>query len=434
MELHPAQRQIVSDNHRFRILVCGRKFGKTTLAAEEISGCALAKKDRRVMYMSPTLEDSRRLMWDRLNKKLKNVIIKSNDTRLELKIRTIDGGESIIFLSSWEKVQDHRGDEFDFIIPDETQDYREFWLGWQEALRPTLTPRKGSALFMGTPKGFNHLYDLFQVEAKDEDYKSFHFTSYDNPYIDPEEIEKAKGELTEDRFAQEYMADFRKTEGLVYKEFNREKNLYDTFDGKIVERIAGIDFGFTNPCAVLTLIRDSDEGLWVDDEWYKTGKTDAEIAEYVASQQFNKVYADPEAPSAIKELTRAKVNVREVIKNKDSIKNGITKVAELFKSGKLKINRRCQNLIYELETYSYPDKKDRHNQDENPIKENDHACDALRYPIMMMQAYFKQAQQFHPGNMDRTAIPVLKHSTGYPQLGGKPQQAKQYIPNQFRPR
>lgn len=428
MELHPAQRQIVLDSHRFRILVCGRKFGKTTLAAEEIAGCALAKGDRRIMYISPTLEDSRRLMWDRLNKKLKNVIVKSNDTRLELKIRSQDGGTSDIFLSSWEKVQDHRGDEFDFIVPDETQDYREFWLNWQEALRPTLTPRKGSALFMGTPKGFNHLYDLFGMEAKDSDYKAFHFTSYDNPYVDPVEIEKAKLELTEDRFAQEYLADFRKTEGLVYKEFNRDKHLYDTTDpnARIVEKIGGIDFGFTNPCAVLTLLRDSDENIWVDEEYYQTGKTDSEIAEYVSAAGFNKVYPDPESPSAIAELKKKKVNVHDVFKNKDSIKNGITKVSELFKTGKLKINRKCINLIWELETYAYPDKKDMRNPDENPIKENDHACDALRYPILMLSQYRQQAQTYRPANMDRTAIPTLHKEP--------PKMAKQFIPNQFRPR
>ncbi len=426
MLLHPAQRQIVSDTHRFRVLVCGRKFGKTTLAAEEITGCSFAKKDRRVMYLSPTLEDSRRLMWDRLNKQLKHVIQKSNDTRLELKISTVDGGSSDIFLSSWEKVQDHRGDEFDFIVPDETQDYREFWLGWQEALRPTLSPRKGSALFMGTPKGFNHFYDLFQFESRDSDYKSFHFTSYDNPFLDVTEINKAKAELTEDRFAQEYLADFRKTEGLVYKEFDRKKHLYEEYQAKTVETIAGIDFGFTNPCAVLTIKRDSDNNFWVDQEWYKTGQTDAQIAEYVSAQNFNKVYPDPEAPSAIEQLKKAHVNIREVIKNKDSVKNGITKVAELFKAGRLHINRNCVNLIWELETYSYPDKRDQRNPDENPIKENDHACDALRYPLMMLSEYHKQAQTFRPANMDRTAIPTLHKE--------QPKQAKQFIPNLLRPR
>jgi hypothetical protein len=64
-------------------------------------------------------------------------------------------------------------------------------------------------LFISSPKGFNHFYDLYNLEAKDKDYKSFHFTSYDNPFIPRDEIDKASKELTEDRFAQEYLADFR---------------------------------------------------------------------------------------------------------------------------------------------------------------------------------------------------------------------------------
>ena len=68
MQLHPSQAKILSDTHRFRVLVCGRKFGKTTLASEEIKACAFSKNGMRVLYIAPTLEDARRLMWDRLKK------------------------------------------------------------------------------------------------------------------------------------------------------------------------------------------------------------------------------------------------------------------------------------------------------------------------------------------------------------------------------
>lgn len=120
----------------------------------------------------------------------------------------------------------------------------------------------------------------------------------------------------------------------------------------------------------------------MDSEWYKTQRTDAQIAEYVASCKFNRVYPDPESPSAIEELNRKGVSVSEVIKNKDSIKNGINVVRELFKQNRLKIHTSCENLISELETYSYADKRPDHNEEENPIKENDHALDALRYALM----------------------------------------------------
>jgi PBSX family phage terminase large subunit len=426
MQFHPAQSQIVKDNHRFRVIDSGRRFGKTTLVAYEMVGIAASQPDARVPYYAPTRDDARDIMWGMLQKAAADLIVDKNEGRLELTIRNKFGGTSLLPLYGWEAVQERKkgvGVKNNHIFLDEVAKYRNFWEGWQEVLRPTLTDLRGGATFISTPNGFNHFYDLYGKENEDPDFKSFHFTTYDNPFIPVEEIEKAKSELTEDRFAQEYLADFRKTQGLVYKEFDRVKHLYDTYEGRTVETIAGVDFGFTNPCAVLSIKRDADEGLWVEDEWYKTGQTDSQIAEYVSAQHFNKVYPDPESPSAIEELKKRKVNIREVVKNKDSVKNGITKVRELFKSGKLHINKRCVNLIYELETYAYPEKKDAHNPDENPIKENDHACDALRYPILMLSEFRAQAQQYRPQNLDRSTIPTIQ-----------PKFAKQFIPNQLRPR
>jgi PBSX family phage terminase large subunit len=259
---------------------------------------------------------------------------------------------------------------------------RNFWAGWNEVLRPTLTDRKGGALFISTPKGFNHFYDLCSIS--DADWGHFHFTTYDNPHIPVEEIEDAKRQLPEDVFAQEYMADFRKQQGLVYKEFMRDRHIVDTEpeEGKVTEYIAGVDFGYTNPTAVIHIKKDMLGNWWITDEWYRTGQSEEQIADYVFSCKFNKVYADPESPSAINALNKKHVHVSEVVKNKDSVINGISQVRTLFKQGKIKIHRRCVNLIAELESYRYPDRKPDHNEPEMPVKENDHALDAMRYAIM----------------------------------------------------
>jgi PBSX family phage terminase large subunit len=283
-------------------------------------------------------------------------------------------------LRGWESVETLRGQRFDFVVIDEIASMRNFWLNWQEVIRPTLTDRKGEVLFVSTPKGFNHFYDLYNVN--DEDYKSFHFTTYDNPHMPVEEVEKAKKELPEDRFSQEYMADFRKQQGLVYREFSRDRHVFETLPDKTwTEYIAGIDFGFTNPTAVIHIKRDGDDNYYVTDEWYKTGRTEEQIAEYVKSCNFNRVYPDPESPSAIEVLNTKGVQVVEVIKNKDSIMNGINRVRSLLKTQKLHIHKSCINLMNEFETYSYPEKKPDKNEYENPIKENDHAMDALRYAL-----------------------------------------------------
>lgn len=396
MQLTPAQQLIAKDKHRFRVVNCGRRFGKTTLAVYEMLAAAISHKDKEVVYIAPTFDQARRLAWEPLKKIGAPVIHEANEGRLECKIRTRDGGLSTIRLFGWESVERMRGSKNDFLIPDEVSSYREFWVHWEEVLRPTLIDKKGEALFLSTPEGFNHFYELFNKEASDTDYKSFHFTSYDNPNIPAEELDKARTEMPEDRFAQEIMADFRKTQGLVYKEFDREKHLYNHEVVGVQETFAGVDFGFHNPCAVITIKRDFDNNYWIDDEWYKTEKTDAMIAEYVSGLTLNKVYPDPESPGAIKELKSHGVAVRDVVKGKDSIKNGITKVRELFKTGRLKIHQRCQNLIIEMETYHYADRKPDHNEDENPVKENDHAMDAMRYALMMVSNGRDKAHVYKP--------------------------------------
>lgn len=392
MELTPAQNKIAESQARFRVVNCGRRFGKTTEACEEIKGKALGKPSR-ICYIAPTYQQARDIAWEQFKKELYPITIQANESRLELRVKTQDGGESIIFLRGWESVETLRGQRFDFLVIDEIASMRNFWMNWQEVLRPTLTDSKGEALFISTPKGFNHFYDLYNLEAKDKDYQSFHFTTYDNPFIPKEEIDKARQELTEDRFAQEYLADFRKTEGLVYKEFSRELHLYDKdVQGEL---LGGVDFGFTNPAAVLQIVKDKDAVYWVKDEWYKTGRTEPQIAEYVASCKFNRVYPDPENPSAIEALNQKGIRIVEVVKGKDSVMSGVNRVREMFKSNRLKIHRSCINLISELETYSYPEKQGGHNLQENPVKENDHALDALRYVIMMdsMQPDISEATQ-----------------------------------------
>lgn len=411
MILHKAQSQIASDNHRFRVVNCGRRFGKTLLAVLEMVALASGKDKGSIAYIAPTYQQARDIAWNQLVEVVRPVLKSKNESRLELTIVNKFGTTSKIALRGWESVETLRGQAFDFLVLDEISSYRNFWVNWQEVLRPTLTDRRGQVLFISTPKGFNHFYDLYNLETKDTDYKSFHFTSYDNPHVPKDEIDKAQTELTEDRFAQEYLADFRKTEGLVYKEFSRDRHIFKV-DWKELAKglsrtIGAVDFGFTNPAAVLTINKDKDGNYFVVEEWYKRGQTDAQIADYVMSQKYNVVYPDPESAGGREELNRRGVSTRDVIKNKDSIRNGINVVREMFKSNRLFIHESCVNLIWELETYSYPDRKPDHNEEENPIKENDHALDALRYGIMM--------EEVSSGEITSVASPAYKPY--YPELG-----------------
>ena len=417
MILTPAQAVIARDRHRFRVACWGRRTGKTTEAIEEIKGKVAAGK-KKIAYIASTYQQARDIAWEALKKEFQGADF--NESRLEIRV-----GDCIISLRGWESIETLRGQAFDFIVIDEVAMVRNFWSMWQEVIRPTLTDTKGSVLFISTPRGFNHFYDLYNMEGKDADYKSFHFTTYDNPHIPREEVDKARLELTEDRFAQEYMADFRKTEGLVYKEFDRNKHLFD--DSFVIpnpiETIAGIDWGFTNPTAIPTITKDYQGQYWQTDEYYKGGQTESQVAEYVSASKFNKVYPDPENPSAIKTLRDKGVNIREVIKNKDSIVNGIQKVRELLKAGKYHIHKKCLNTIWEFETYSYPENRDTRNDKEIPMDENNHMMDAIRYAMTMqpVDSERRQAQTYIPGNLVRE-----------PQSQGLTKQATTFIPNSLK--
>ena len=380
MKLTKAQAEIAKDTTRFRVICCGRRFGKTTLAVEEIKGVALYKPSR-ICYIAPTYQQARDIAWELLKKELQPIIQKPNESRLELEVNGLKG-ISQIFLRGWEAVETLRGQQFDFIVIDEIASMRNFWMNWQEVVRPTLTDTKGSGMFISTPKGFNHFYDLYNLPDKDKDYRSFHYTTYDNPHIPKEEIDKAKAEITEDRFAQEYLADFRKTEGLVYKEFSRERHVTTDAPKSVVKTICGVDFGYTNPAAIIPIRVDSDNHYWCGEEWYKVRQTTEQIIQKALSFRPQECYPDPAEPDRIEEMNRAGLNTREVSKD---IVNGISRVRELFKQNRIHIHPDCKNLIWELETYRYPDKKPDKNEFEKPIKENDHILDALRYALYTIE-------------------------------------------------
>lgn len=371
LELHKTQKEVVNSKARFRVVCCGRRWGKTTMAVYEMIGKAMSKGGTMVAYISPTFQQSRDICWNELKRLVEPVAFKVNESRLEVSLYAKDGGISTIMLRGWESVETLRGQKFHFIVIDEVASMRNWNTHWQEVIRPTLTDYRGEAIFISTPKGFNSFYDLYNQQNKDTDYKSFHFTTYDNDHIPKDEVDKAKLELTEDRFAQEYLADFRKTEGLVYKDFNRDTHVFSEMPPhvQVVDVLAGIDWGWTNPASSHKVYKSSDRHYWVMEEFYKASKTTGEIIEHVKTYGATKIYADPAEPDRIEEARRAGLNIRDVSKD---IESGISCLQDVIRQGRLHVHSSCANMIWEFETYSYPEKKPDKNDAELPIKENDH--------------------------------------------------------------
>jgi len=345
-------------------------------------GYAVFKNDRNVCYIAPTFQAARDIAWDYLKKRLAPIATNINESRLEIIIPTKEGGTSRIVLRGWEAVENLRGQKFDFIVIDEVAMVRHFWVGWNDILSPTLVDTRGHALFISTPKGFNHFFELYNQEQKDQNFKSFHFTTYDNPNIPKDEIDRERATKPEDSFAQEYLADFRKMEGLVYKDFSRNRHIFDgnTQRRETVSRLVGVDWGWNNPSAVILIEKDSDGHYWVSNEWYKREQTTEQIIEWTRGLKSNAVYPDPAEPDRIQLMKNAGLNVRDVSKD---VVAGIDTVRELLKQGRLHIHKDCVNTIAEFETYRYEESRPDKNEPEKPVKDNDHALDALRYVLHM---------------------------------------------------
>lgn len=398
-DLTEKQKEVARDTTRFRILAFGRGTGKTTLALEEGIAVAVAAQKRRVAYFATTIQQARDIAWKRLKERVEPITVSTNESRLEVVIRTQDGGTSEIVLRGWEAIETARGQEFDFIILDEVAFMRDFYNGWEKVLRPTLRISNGGALFISTPNGFNHFHKLYKLgeSGDNKDYKSFHATTYDNPFISEEEILSAKNSLPEDSFAQEYLADFRRVQGLVYKEFDPNRHLLTELplrirtadDKKILNRAkvemrGCLDFGFKNPAAMYTVIRD-DEGIYyITDEFYETGKLHEELAELAVSRSIAEWYPDPADAEGCSHLRRKGLQVKEVSKD---VRAGIQTVQSLFKQNKLFIVN-CPNLEFEINQYRWREPMNSKvdlNEPELPIKENDHGLDAIRYCLHMWE-------------------------------------------------
>ena len=399
MNLTPKQIEVARDTTRFRVLAFGRGTGKTFLALEEGIACAVAKDKRRVAYFATTIQQARDIAWKRLKERVAPIMLNANEARLEVTIRTQDGGTSEIVLRGWEAIETARGQEFDFIILDEVAFMRDFWNGWEKVLRPTLRISQGGAMFISTPNGFNHFHKLYKMGESGEhrDYKSFHATSYDNPHVSIEEIESAKNSLPADSFAQEYLADFRRVTGLVYQEFDPTRHVLQSLpqrilvagDAKILNRAivesrGCLDLGFKNPAAMYTVIKDGEGIYYITDEFYETGKLHEELADLAVSRGIREWYPDPADAEGCAHLRRKGLVVKEVSKD---IKAGIQTVQSLFKQNRLFIVN-CPNLEFELNQYRWRDQGHSRvdlNDPELPIKEHDHGLDSTRYCLHMWE-------------------------------------------------
>jgi hypothetical protein len=253
------QSEVFNANARFRVLVAGRRFGKTQLAIAEMINEA-QKPNRIIWYVGPNDRQSQRIVWDRLKTASRSYGFKSaNETNK--RIDFING--SVIVVNGAFNPDSLRGTGLDFIVLDEFASIKPE--AWTEVFRPALADRQGRALFIGTPSGRNHFYERFEFAKNDPDWQAFQFTTAQGGLVKERELHSAGRDLDPESYRQEFNAEFVSTNrNRVYYTFIPSCHIRQLAFEPSHDLIWSIDFN-VDPMVML-LIQRIDDIVYVFDE------------------------------------------------------------------------------------------------------------------------------------------------------------------------
>ena len=214
ISLTPWQQHVWEDTTRFKVVAAGRRTGKSRLAANILIYKALTcpTKTAKVFYVAPTQGQAKDIMWELIQEIAGDLVetCHKNDVTITLK------NGVVIALKGADRPQTMRGVSLWYVVLDEYADIKPDV--WETILLPALSDHDGHALFIGTPMGRNHFYELYKdaEHGDDPDFTAFHYTSYDNPFLSRDNIERAKRSMSTHNFHQEYMASFESTGGRIF--------------------------------------------------------------------------------------------------------------------------------------------------------------------------------------------------------------------------
>lgn len=201
----PLQAEIHSKLKRFNVLVCHRRFGKTILCLNELIHHCLQNTlpMPRYGYVAPLLSQGKKVAWDQLKHYTRNIPeVQYNEQELRA---DLPGGRRIYIIGA-DNPDSHRGTYFDGIVLDEYAQMHP--AAWIEVFRPALSDRKGFAIFIGTPKGRNAFYDLYEMAKKNPNWYTALFKASKTGIIDKVELEQLRLEMGQDAYDQEMECSF----------------------------------------------------------------------------------------------------------------------------------------------------------------------------------------------------------------------------------
>jgi phage terminase large subunit len=386
MPLSNAQDQVANDSTRFRVVVAGRRFGKTHLSIREL--CKHAKEPgREVWYVAPSYKMAKQIVWRKLKNKLQdlNWVKKANETELTLQLRN----GSVISLKGADNYDSLRGVGLDFIVLDEFADIDPE--AWYETLRPTLSDKQGRALFIGTPKGIgNWAYEIYQNSIDNANWQSYSFTTIDGGRVPPEEIEAAKQDLDERTFRQEYLATFETFAGRIYYGFDRAANV-KSWDKPIPDVVyIGMDFNI-DPMSAVIAVREGDKLYVIDEIRLFSSNTQEAVAEIKSRYNRSKIFVYPDPAGHQRKSSASGATDITILSNagfvvkaprhhtpvRDRINAVNSRLCSSSGIRQLYIDPKCKYTIEGLERQTYKEGSSQPDKDGG----YDHMNDALGYMV-----------------------------------------------------
>jgi len=386
--LTKAQHQVSRSKARFRVLISGRRFGKTHLAITEMMKYA-AKPLQNIWYVAPTFKMAKEICWSNLKTMLHsfNWIEDINETNLTVKLKK---SNSVISLKSADQPDALRGTGINFLILDEFADIDK--RTWFEVLRPSIADTLGDVLFCGTPRGYgNWSYELYLKAQGDKEWESFQYTTLQGGMVSQKELEQAQLDLDVRTFRQEFEGTFENYAGSVYYNFHPVESVIERKIDWSKPLHLGMDFNVDPMSAAVAQI-EKDKVYFVDEIVIYSSNTD-EMCQEIRDRYGTKipifVYPDPASKQRktsaggrtdLSILQNAGFKVK--VKHKHpAIRDRVNAVNSRLKDSKgdrhIFVSNYCKTLIKGLQRQIYKENTN------IPDKEEgfDHMNDALGYLI-----------------------------------------------------
>ena len=388
ISLRYAQGEVFNSDKRFRVLVAGRRFGKSYLSCIELLRGAINRPGEVYFYCAPTYRMAKDIAWKELKRLVPKVWVQSkNETDLRLEL--ING--STIELKGTENAMALRGRSLAGVVLDEAAFMdRDVWA---EVIRPALADKQGWALFISTPDGTaSWFYDMWCYcgEQDWQDWKRWSFTTIEGGNVAPEEVEAARGQLDARTFRQEFEASFENLTGLVAVSFADDNIDKEVQDLHMLPLLLGLDFN-VDPMAGVCAVKHNDM-LYVFDEIMLTGgATTWDFAEEVTRRYGvdRRIIACPDPTGSARKTSGVGATDHNILRRSGftvmspkspwKIRDKITAVnTALYDANgdrRTLIHPRCKELIKSLRTLTYAPNTGLPNKNLGV----DHAFDAFGY-------------------------------------------------------